>query len=91
MTVQVTIPGLLASSAGHRRHFDVEAETLDGALRALRESHPLLRRHIWDEAGNVRPHVLVYLNDECVKWIDDRNRPICGGDRLQIIQAVSGG
>jgi molybdopterin converting factor small subunit len=90
--VPVTVPGLLAESVGGRRKIEVAAQTLEEALRALREAYPGLRTHVWDESGNIRQHVLVYLNDESIAWIDDpASHRLREGDELFIIQAVSGG
>ena len=92
MNLPVTVPGLLAASVGGSRHVSIEATTLADALHRLRELHPMLRAHVWDDGGQIRQHVLVYLNDESVTWIDDHaGRELRRGDELFIIQAVSGG
>ena len=90
--IPVTVPGLLADSVGGQRRISVEARTLADALRSLREQRSNLRAHVWDERGAVRQHVLIYLNDESIAWIDDhQSRELRAGDELFIIQAVSGG
>ena len=92
MQIPVHVPGLLAASVGDRRRFHVDARTLGDALRAVGESYPALRAHVWDETGRQRQHVLVYLNDQSVTWIDDHaSHDLRPGDELHIIQAVSGG
>jgi molybdopterin synthase sulfur carrier subunit len=91
MKIEVTIPSLLADSTGGKRRFHLEATTLAGALDRLLEERPLLRPHLYDEAMRVRKHVLIFLNDENVATIADRNAALKPGDRLQVIQAVSGG
>jgi molybdopterin converting factor small subunit len=92
MKLPVTVPGLLAESVGRQRRVIVEAKTLADAMRTLRESFPNLRAHVWDESGGVRQHILIYLNDQSITWIDDHSsRALRVGDQLFIIQAVSGG
>ena len=92
MIIPVTVPGLLADSVGGRRKITIEATTLADALHSLRESFPNLRTHVWDESGAIRQHVMIYLNDESITWIDDhRTRALRDGDEVFIIQAVSGG
>ena len=91
MKIEVTLPSLLADSAGGKRRFTVEADTLAGALTAMLEVHPLLRPHLYDEAMRTRKHVLIFFNDENVATLPDRNVRLKPGDRLQILQAVSGG
>lgn len=38
-----------------------------------------------------RKHVLIFFNDDNLAWIADRDVPLKAGDRLQVVQAVSGG
>jgi len=91
MNIEVTVPGLLADSVGGKRKFSIDAKTIGQAIETLRREHPLLKVHIYDDADQIRQHVLVYYNDESIKWIDDLKRPVKSGDRIAIIQAVSGG
>jgi molybdopterin converting factor small subunit len=91
MKIEVSLPSLLADSAGGKRRFTVEADTLAGALAAMLEAHPLLRPHLYDEAMRTRKHVLIFFNDENVATLPDRNVRLKPGDRLQVVQAVSGG
>lgn len=91
MQIEVTVPGLLADCTGGRRRFTLEAGTLAGALQRLLEEHPRLRPHLYDEAMRVRKHVLIFFNDDNLAWIADRDVPLKAGDRLLVVQAVSGG
>ena len=56
MSVQVTLPGVLADLAGGSKHLDVDpaGPTLADLLDTLAERHPLLGRRIRDETGEVR-------------------------------------
>ena len=92
MTVHVTIPSLLRDCAGGRTRFVIDGgATLAEALHALRETYPLLRAHVWDDLGKLRPHVLIFHNDQGVRWMKSLDVPLRDGDRVQIVQAVSGG
>ena len=92
MRIPVTLPTLLAHCTGGARDVEVEAETLETCLDALLRSYPLLRPHLLDETGNLRPHVNVFLNDQNARWIDDWAAVrLAPGDTLTVIQAVSGG
>ena len=91
MQIEVTIPSLLADCAGGRRRFPLEAATLAKALQRLLEEHPRLRPHLYDEGMRVRRHVLMFYNDDNLAAMGDRNQPLRAGDRLLILQAVSGG
>ena len=91
MKLAVHLPSLLEASAEGRRVVEIEAETLAGALEELFRRHPLLRRHLTDEAGDLREHVNLFLGDTNVRWIEDWNEPLRGGEDLTVLQAVSGG
>jgi sulfur carrier protein ThiS len=53
--------------------------------------HPRLRPHLYDEKMTLRRHVLIFFNDDNLAAIADRNVPLKSGDRLLVLQAVSGG
>ena len=61
------------------------------SLRALLEAHPALDVHLFDERGDLREHVLCFLNERNSRWLDSLDEPIRDGDEVVIMQAVSGG
>jgi molybdopterin converting factor small subunit len=84
--VQVVVPSILAAQAEGRKRFDVEAETVGEALRALPVADLLLNeRGEW----NSNLHVYVDETDAC-----ERGGPACplaGAREIRIIAALSGG
>ncbi len=88
--VTLEVPTLLAPLLGGDRRAPLEAETLAHALDLLR-AHPALGRHVFDEAGAVRQHVLVFHNDTSTRWLTSLDVPLRDGDVLVVMQAVSGG
>jgi molybdopterin converting factor small subunit len=91
IAVTVIVPGLLADCVGGRREVTVSADRLDAAIATIRDRFPLLRPHVWDEAGQVRRHVLIFYNDTPLRWLERLDQPLKPGDRVTIVQAVSGG
>lgn len=91
MTIDVSVPSMLKDCTGGESTFALEAETLSEAVRRLFEIHPLLRLHVYDETGEQRPHVLLYYNEDNLKWLDTLDISLKPGDRLTVLQAVSGG
>jgi hypothetical protein len=79
----VLLPGLLATEAGGRKRFEVEAETVVDALRALPVADLIL-----DEHGEVRPLVHVYLEGERAR---DFTAPVAAKSRILIVAAIAGG
>ena len=89
--VEVNLPPLLRQSLPEYADFRVAGATLGEALDVLRSEHPLLRVHLFDERGRTRPHVLIYYNEDNVAWLDSLEIPLRPGDRIDVLQAVSGG
>jgi sulfur carrier protein ThiS len=52
---------------------------------------PALRGYVLDEQGAVRKHVAVFVNGELIPRRDDLSRPLVAGDRVHVIQALTGG
>ena len=84
-------PGAVDFEAGMRRSVALEAESLGGALTALTRRHPALEVHLFDDGGGLRQHVLCFHNDVNSRWLDSMDVPLAEGDRITILQAVSGG
>jgi hypothetical protein len=79
----VVLPGLLAAQAGGRKRFEVEAETIGDALRALPVADLVM-----DERGEVRSLVHVYLDGERARDLDAR---VEARSRILIVAAIAGG
>jgi molybdopterin converting factor small subunit len=90
-TIECAVPTLLSDCTGGRARFTLEADTLEQALARLLDTHPLLRVHLYDELGAVRRHVLICYNDDNIAWLDRLDMPLRTGDRLTVLQLVSGG
>lgn len=89
--IEVSVPTILRDCTGGRNSVTIEANTLSEALERLRETYPLLRVHLYDEAEHLRPHVMIFYNEESTRWLESMDVPLKPGDRLEILQAVSGG
>ena len=90
-TVTIELPSLITAVVDAEPSLPVQATTVDDALRALVREHPALRIHLFDETGGLRPHVLCLHNDRNTRWDDAQEVPVAEGDRITILQAVSGG
>ena len=85
------VPRILCDTTSGKREVTVQAATLEASLREIRTRWPLLGTHIFDESGAVRQHVLILHNGKLTKYLKSLDVPLRAGDRLQIVQAVSGG
>ena len=70
---------------------DVPASTLRDALDAAFLAAPALRGYVLDEQGAVRKHVAVFVNGEMIASRSELGQPLAAGDRVMVIQALTGG
>ena len=91
MSVRVLIPSALKQFTGNSDHFELGGQTVDEVLAALTKAFPQLRNHLFDEQGNLRSFVNVYVNDEDVRYLAQNATRVEDGDRVMIVPAVAGG
>jgi molybdopterin synthase sulfur carrier subunit len=63
-------------------------EVLDAALLA---SPPELAHYVFDDQHAVRKHVAVFINRTLVQDRQRLTQPVAAGDRVLVVQALSGG
>ena len=90
-TITVSIPSPLRDTAGGVSRLPLAAATVRAALRQLEQSHPALYTSVCDEAGAVRRHVNLFVNNAHIRERDGLDTPLRPGDVLTIMPAVSGG
>ena len=90
-SVTIQLPRVLAQVTGGARQFRVRGRTLRQALDALIEQQPGLGYHLFDEAGQMRRHILCFCNDEYRRGRDGLEVPVAAGDTITILNSVSGG
>ena len=90
--MKIHIPTPLRQYAGKQPAVDVKGSTVAEALTGLVSQHPDLRRHLYTEDGKLRAFVNVYLNDEDIRYLPEKNATRVGEkDALSIIPSIAGG
>ena len=90
--MQIHIPTPLRPFAGKQASVNVSQPTVGSALTALTTEFPELRKHLYTEEGKLRAFVNVYLNDEDIRYLDQKdNTPVKESDALSIIPSIAGG
>jgi hypothetical protein len=79
-----------------RRHVDCPDDDVVGAsvgdvLASYFDRHPGVRGYVLDEAGAVRKHVAVFVNDDLIGDRVHLTDGVADGDRVHVFQALSGG
>jgi molybdopterin converting factor small subunit len=89
--VTLEVPRMLRDCIDGRSAVGIDVERLDTVAQAIRLRWPVLATHVFTEAGDLRPHVLLLHNDRMTRWMPQLDVRLADGDRLAIVQAVSGG
>ena len=91
MSVKVRVPSLVQLKVtGGQETIEVAAHTPLESLRALESQFPQVGKWLYDERGNVRPQVWVFVNGEKVNP-EDLSRILEDGDEVAFLFAISGG
>lgn len=80
------LPSLLASEAGGRNRFELDAATVGAALRALPVSDLL-----FDEHGELRRLVNVYVDGVDARERGGVDATLTGSETVRVVAAVAGG
>ena len=91
MSTTIRIPTPLRKLTGEQEVVQAEGATVGDILQSLDTSYPGLKARICDEAGNVRRFVNVYLNDEDIRFLNERATVVKDGDEISIVPAIAGG
>jgi sulfur-carrier protein len=88
----IIIPTPLRQFVDGQSKIEVSAPTVKGALDALTLDRPELRKHLFNAEGKVRAFVNLYLNDEDIRYLPQReDSVVLESDTLTIIPSIAGG
>ena len=91
MAVTVRIPTQLRSLSGDKAEVQVEASTVADALKALDAQHPGFAERLFDDKGELRRFVNVFVADEDIRFLQSIDTPLEAGTSVSIVPAVAGG
>ena len=66
-------------------------QSLEEILADLDKNYPGLKDRVCDESGNVRRFVNIFINDEDIRFLDEKATVVKAGDEISIVPAIAGG
>jgi molybdopterin synthase sulfur carrier subunit len=91
MSIRVQIPSPLRPLTGGAQEVQVEAASVAALIDGLESAHKGLREKLVDADGNLRSYVRIFVNDEDVRFLDDKQTALKAGDQVAIVPAIAGG
>jgi molybdopterin converting factor small subunit len=91
MAVKLQIPTALRGFTDRKSELALEGETIGQVLKNLVEQYPDLGPHLFDEAGELRSFINIFINGENAKKTGGLSRAVSAGETLLLVPAIAGG
>ena len=91
MPVQIRIPTPRRKLTHDEEIVETTAETVGAAIIDLESRYPGIQERLLDDEGQVRRFVNVYVNEEDIRFLQEKDTPLKDGDEVSIIPAIAGG
>jgi molybdopterin synthase sulfur carrier subunit len=91
MPIPVRIPTPLRKLTNEQEVVPAEGATIGEILANLEATFPGLLERICDEQGNVRRFVNIFVNDEDIRFLEEKATVLKEGDEISIVPAIAGG
>ena len=88
---KLRLPTPLRSLAGGQSVLQLDGSTVAQVLEQLEVNHPGFHERLFDERGEVRRFMNVYVGGEDIRFLDGLDTPVADGQTISIIPAVAGG
>ena len=89
--VVVRIPTPLRKFADGRAEIEVEGKSVREAFDSLDASCEGIKGKVFDDAGDVRRFINVFVNGEDIRYLKGPDTALNAGDELSIVPAIAGG
>jgi molybdopterin synthase sulfur carrier subunit len=87
----VRMPPVLRANVGGAKQLEVDGATVGEVLDALVAAHPALRDQLFTPDGELNRFVNVYVNDQDIRYLQERATPVEPRDTLILLPAMAGG
>ncbi len=92
MPIKVRIPTPLRKLTKDQEVVEVDScSTIGQMIDSLEKAYPGFKERLCDEKGEVRRFINVYLNDEDIRFLKNRDTALKLGDEVSIVPAIAGG
>ena len=88
---KVRIPTPLRKLTNNEEVVNSSGATLGAVLEELNATYPGLGERMCDEQGAIRRFVNIFVNDEDVRFLQEKETPVKETDEISIVPAIAGG
>ena len=87
----IRIPTPLRKLTSEQETVQAAGTNIAEVIADLDKNFPGLKERICDENGNVRRFVNIFLNDEDIRFLEEKATPVKETDEISIVPAIAGG
>lgn len=92
MPVKVRIPTPLRKLTKEKDIVELNgAANIGDLIESLEKNYPGIKERLVDEKGEVRRFINVFINDEDIRFLENKQTSIKDGDEVSIVPAIAGG
>lgn len=85
------VPALLKYYIDNQTEVRLEGQTVTEVLDNLSEKFPKIHSHIFDNSGQVRRHINLFVNADNIRDLNGLDTPVGEDDIVKILPSVTGG
>ena len=85
------IPTPLRAYTNGQSEVTVSGSDISDALNDLTAQYPALRPHLFNEGGELRPFVNLFVGENNIKDLQGVDTPIKDGEKIMLIPSIAGG
>ncbi len=85
------IPTPLRTYTNGQSDVIVNGSNISDALTDLTAQYPALKPHLFNDGGELRPFVNLFVGENNIKDLQGVNTPIQNGEKILLIPSIAGG
>ena len=85
------IPTPLRAYTNGQSDVTVTGSNISEALTDLTNQYPTIKPHLFNEGGDLRPFVNLFVGENNIKDLQGVNTPIKDGEKIMLIPSIAGG
>ncbi len=89
--IKVRIPTPLRPLTKNQGEVESKGGSIAELIDNLEAAHPGIKGRLYDEGGELRRFVNIYVNEEDVRFLKGKETTLKDGDEVSIVPAIAGG
>ncbi|MBN2117829.1 MAG: MoaD/ThiS family protein [Anaerolineales bacterium] len=85
------IPTPLRAYTDGKSEINVSGSNISDVIVDLTTQHPTLKPHLFNEGGDLRPFVNLFVGENNIKDLQGVDTPIRDGEKIMLIPSIAGG